>query len=325
MPSAKARSGGGSRSRRSYSRAKLDYFGAALTAYDRLLTVGPSTFLIEGAIDRANVGEEVLDGGYRPAGTRDDYDVYGRRDGRRTLAVTDGRVLFSLRGPEADGIERIRTVLRARHGDVGRYHEVDDDFATVSETLGARPWTWHQPRPIRNDAREDGDLDGLDRTSTSFVATEAAVYFVEAYLYERESALDESALKAYLRGRSRAQNTRTTGVSVRGRVALVRMQLPIDDWTRQADAERETAPHTTWIPESVDGGVRFHHEGGDTVDAAHLATPVDPDFASGFETVGPGDAPRAEADDDETVQLFYETDGGDSRQVIASYEPEDRT
>jgi hypothetical protein len=89
------------------------------------------------------------------------------------------------------------------------------------------------------------------------------------------------------------------------------MQLPIDDWTRQADAERETAPHTTWIPESVD--------------AAHLATPVDSDFASGFETVGPGDAPRVETDDDETVRLFYETDGGDSRQVIASYEPEDRT
>ena len=55
------------------------------------------------------------------------------------------------------------------------------------------------------------------------------MYFVEAYLYERESALDESALKAYLRGRSRAQNTQTTGVSVRGRVASVKMQLPIDD------------------------------------------------------------------------------------------------
>jgi hypothetical protein len=301
---------------------RLDYFGVGIENYDLLLSAGPVA-VVEGEFDRGTVADAVSEGGYRRAGSLAGRDRYERVDGRATLAVGDGRLLYAPVGPDDDGGDRIGTVLRARRGEIPRYHETDEGFATLSATLGGRPWTWVHPTAFGTDPPA-----GVERTAEATTVTDDAVYVLRSFLYPAAGDVDEATLRSYLETSSRAPESRTTDLEVDGRVATAEIHLDHATYRRMTD-DAGPFPQVTWTADRVDGGVRLRHEAGDPVPATALRVQylladgrVDADRQFGGGEVGPGDglvvAPPADA---ERVLLWYEW-GEESRAVVADYDLE---
>ncbi len=264
----------------------------------------------------------MLDGGYEETGSIEGYDLYARRDGRRTLAVADGRLLFCLRGPSETGLGRVRTAIGAGRGEVRRYHEASDDFGAISDALGGRPWVWcHGAEP------DDGLPDAVERRGTTFAATPEAVYFSEGFLFERTAAVDRGRVKSWLRDRDRPLQATRTDVRTSGRVVVADVHLTHEDWRGLRDGTPVRLPLVTWVPDGDpgDGVVRFHHVAGDPVDADRLSVRVNGEAVTpsvAGDRVGPGDTVAVDLDEPLTndARLWFDQGNG-SGAAIAGYRP----
>lgn len=257
----------------------LDWFGRGYAHYDRALMVDEA-IVLEGTIDRSVVEDAFADTAYETAGIYEGYDLYGRSDVRRTVAIGADAIVFS---KDEHSERNVKAVIDAADGRIDRYQESDEGFGRLLESSGSRPTNWFTP----------GDGDFVQAISATYDAD--YVYHVYHRLYSDPSSIAEADLEAEFRRNGNRLNRRATTVDTDGRLATVVQQY---DRGTYPDASTDYEwPQITWgIDHHEDAEeVTIHHEAGESVDAELLAVeygpdePADAQFADEYDTVEPGD------------------------------------
>ncbi|SFS08052.1 hypothetical protein SAMN05216559_3343 [Halomicrobium zhouii] len=307
--------------RRGYHRAELDYFGIGYENYDRLVTTNLAT-VIEAEFAADEVAATLADTAYEPDGSYRDYDLYARSDVPRRVAVRDGVVVWtSSVGFDATNLE---ATIDAGRGDVERYHEADDDFAAVTEAVGAS-------RLLYVGSGHPGLATEYATMGADAFRISDASYQILLERYPEGQAVPAGRIRRILEDEPHelTSEAETADVGVEGRLARVEARVPLAP-DRDRDPIRDP-PQVTWGA-SFDADARtvtIRHEAGEEVDADWLWYDVDfPDdygeiakepLWSERDAVGPGD--RATIDlsdgpDADGIQLVYGPEGIGSRTLF---------
>lgn len=307
--------------RRASQRIGLDYFGIGYENYDRLVDTNLAT-VVEAAFSVDEVASALADTAYEPDGTYRDYDLFARSDVTRRVAVRDGVIVWTnARHHRAANLE---ATIDAGRGDVERYHDADDDFAAVTEAVGAsrllyvggsHPGLVTERATMGADAFRFGD----------------AGYQVLLERYSDGRAVSEERVRRALETQTAelTSEAETPDVGVDGRFARVEARVPL-----APDGDRDPIdepPQVTWgasfDPETR--AVTIRHEAGDRVDADWLW--YDVDFADDYgeiekeplwsdrDAVGPGDRATVDLSDSPDaggVQIEYGPAGIGSRTLF---------
>ena len=314
-------------------RSLSDYVGVEYDAFDQALSF-ESVFVGLGDIDRAAVDRTLAGTRYESAGSQDGFALYTRSDIPRALAVGDGAIVNAVadeqqfRGANTSGVDaalgRVRTTLDAKAGRVDRQHEVDEDFALVTDRARAQKFTWI------GGLRENAPDAVTGATGMTFDS--ATVYFLWLDVYANAAAVpSKSDLRRSLESDDRAINATMTDLQVNGRVVSIEHAMDLEQYRQRFyDEDHYIAPYTTWgvdwDPESLQ--LTFTYEAGsEAIESGRLVTY--PEY--GFEEPDPFDAHDGpfEPSDSATLQLtddhanFYRADwhapDGDSSTYMVNY------
>lgn len=293
--------------------SRADWFGHGYSHYDRALVVDRA-IVLEGEIDRSVVESAASETAYEPAGTYEDYDLYGRSDVRRTVAVGDDAIVFS---SDENSERNVIAVIDAADGRIGRYHETDEDFERVLDASGRRPFNWFTPT----------DTAVVEAVSTSYDAE--SFYHVHHRLYPDESSLSEAELEREFESTEGRLDPQSFDVYSDGRLATVVQQF--DRETYLDTGSEYDWPQVTWGVDHDENAeqVTIRHEAGESIDAELLTVHYRPgadgtaetQFADEYETVEPGDGLALELSarrDVRQVQVSY-TPGEDATSLLIDY------
>lgn len=280
--------------------APPDYFGTDFEEYDRAVATA-GAYVFEGSTDPETVGDALDGTGYEYVGSYGGYDLYNRTDVPRTVAATDGAVLW------ASGDDRrrsIEAVADAGAGRVPRRHETDDAFATITDAAGANGFD-------AIDGLEIGLEAGADAlaTATAHTYRGSTGFFRSQYLFETEAEVPQPRrIRRELRAEETAVRADAADVRVEGRRLVVEFRTEGDD----VDVGWRT-PQITWGADHDPDAetVTLRHEAGDSVDAETvvvtvrnegsdsglLDSPEGRQFTDEYDTVGPGDSLSVPVDD----------------------------
>jgi hypothetical protein len=92
---------------RGFLKSSMDYVGIGYDNYDRVLG-NFVTIVAEVDVDRGTVEGTLLDSGYEAQGAYEGYDLYGRSDLPRTVAVGDEAIVFSRSSYHESDVRRTR-------------------------------------------------------------------------------------------------------------------------------------------------------------------------------------------------------------------------
>lgn len=292
--------------------AATDWFGLDDDAYEHVVHAG-TAIAIEADVGAGTVADALTAGGYESRGTYEEYDTYARPDDDRFAAVRDGAIVWG-DGPES--AHDVRAVVDAGAGRADRYHEADDDFATLSARVGASPSVAYGFSWVGS--------SGASLTAASVRFDDEAVYYVQDLLYPPNASIPVDEIKRDLRsGRRRARRAAAVDVETDGRIASVEMRLPNDRGSSGGIADH---PIATWSHEvdSQGGTVTIRHEAGQSVPADHLelaGTDAGHDaghWSDAYDTVGPGASITVTpADETTTLRVYYAPDESASMTLYA--------
>jgi len=291
-----------------------DWLGTEFQAYTEAIAIGPA--VVYGSdTDPETVGDAVARTNYERTGAYEGYELYEREDPGRTVAVTDGTVIWV---SHERGRAVATALVDARAGRVVRRHEVDEAFDAITE-----------PGPLDFDVIGGIGL-GLESTSgasmvaTSFAYGEDVSYTRSQYLFSDPEAVPVDDIEGEIRESDDFRNVSVAEVRTDDRRAVVELRQETD----VNPGEWSPTPQITWgadhHPESDE--LTLRHEAGDGVDAEALSiatgaslgedTEGAPDlrqFADGYDTVEPGDAITVGTDDGvERVTVSFSPDDGTS-------------
>lgn len=280
--------------------APPDYLGTAFEAYDRAVAVA-GAYAFEGPTDPETVADALDGTGYDRIGSYEEYDLYDRTDVPRTVAATDGAVLW------ASGEDRrrsIETVADVGAGRIPRRHATDEDFAAITDAAGANGFNTINGLELGLEATADALT-----TATTHTYRESTGYFRSQYLFETADDVPE---RRQVRRELRAEETAVRADAADVRVEGRRLVVELRTGGSEVEAGWRT-PQITWGTEyDSDGGtVELRHEAGDSVDADTVVVTVrnegaDPglldspegrQFTDEYDTVGPGDSLSVSVDD----------------------------
>jgi len=275
---------------------RLDYFGVGYDDYDRVIRFGPIV-VVEADVGGSAVAETLSSNGYRSTGSYGGYELFGRTDIQRTVAVEEQRLLFS-RGRESEA--NVTAVIDAEMGDVDRYHETDDSFATLSASVGSHPFSWLGRGTVSDQALTAG---------FSVTAEGDTVYYVLDELYPDGQTPSEAGFKERLNEDPRAVESAAVDVEMDGRVASATMEMSGEQYREVNGIETRSPSHPqiTWGIDHVedDGTVVIRHEAGESVDAGQVevrfggiqdGSLADEQFSARYDRVDPGDELRVDLD-----------------------------
>jgi hypothetical protein len=283
--------------------SQIDWFGHGYSYYDRTIMVDRA-IVLAGEIDRSAVEWAISETAYEPAGTYEGYDLYGRFDVRRTVAVGDDAIVFS---SDENSERNVKAVIDSGDGRIERYHETDEGFETVLDASGSRPFNWFTPT--------DGAL--IEAISTTYDTD--SVYHVRHRLYSDESSVSRKQLEREFESNGGELDPQALDVRSDGRLATV-----VQQYDREAYLDigsEHDWPQVTWGVDHDENAeqVTIRHEAGESIDAELLTidyrvpgevVTVDTQFADEYDTVEPGD--------DLALDLSARRD---ARQVQVSYTP----
>ena len=285
---------------------RLDWLGTPFESFELAVNVG-SAIVLEGPTDPATVAGAVGATTYTSAGEYEGYDLYTRLDVPRTIAAGDGAAVVAYGETRR---ETVQALVDARDGRVGRRHETDDAFATLSGEAGLADFTVFDSLGIVERSVSEALL-----SSTALEYTDEASYFQYQYLFPRPADVPRRAIRRELRASETALDADAVDVRSAGRRAVVDLRTDPPTGSR-------AAPVVTW---GVDydaraSSVTLRHEAGTPIDAAELIVRVgtveevdglpddldDPQFSDEYDVVEPGDSLRLPAGgDDELVRIEY--------------------
>lgn len=299
----------------------LDYFGVGFGNYDlalRLFDRQTDVHVLEGPIAQAEVGPVVQDSGYEAGGEHRGYDRYVREDVPRTVAVTEGRILFG-KGPRRDAA--IDLALDARAGDVPPATE-DPAFEQVTDAAGTRPF-------LMLDDGFSGIFDDyeIERIAVGIDFDESAFYYCH-YLRFLDDVPSRSDVRDEVESMEFGEEA--DAVDVHRDDRFVSMVFAVSSDVVQSEYQPSgSPPHCTWSVEADDEGYRIVHEAGEAVPAEQLSVRdtwademvLDVQFAEEYATVGPGDSLRVPADAIEEGPLTVIWEHRNSTAELLEYRP----
>lgn len=307
--------------------SQLDYLGIGYGTYERALWYGTEVVVLAD-FDPESVAETLVDSGFEQTDTTDRYHLFSRSDRDRAVAVGSGFVINSWASEPRRNVDAI---LDARAGDVPRFHEVDEDFARLTETAGDRLWTW---RIGPNSASEDFDGDVTEHVVSS--TADDRVYFVMQYLFAEGTTPSKSAIKRVLEDGDRAPSAQMTDIDIDGREVTIEYHDPDEEYRSEGDDPLAALPpHVTWGFDHDRAGetVTIRHEAGDEFGAGAVTVdvggdPADEQFADRFDRVGPGDELDVSVELDrwstgDAVWVTWEDPESESVSLLAEYHLEE--
>lgn len=114
------------------------------------LTFLDNTFVAAGDFDADRVVDAVREQEYTYGSEYEGYEIYDR-DEQSAIGISDDRLVgVSYRGELSPALT-IEIVVDAGAGDEDRYHEVDDDFASVTDELGTATFVGARTNPPREE------------------------------------------------------------------------------------------------------------------------------------------------------------------------------
>lgn len=304
----------------SIARSQTDYFGMAFEAYDRIIWLN-GVFVAEADVDVAAAGETLRETGYESAGTYRGYDFFDRSDNPRTVAVSDGAIVFS-RGDE-DRL-RVETVVDAGEGAIDRRHEADDQFALFIDRVGSYPFGWFGVGIT--DFQTEAPF-----ASMSYTFDEAAGYFIYHQYYPSGETPTEREIRTGIEENNRA--LRSAGVDIDIDESFVTVQMRIDAATFSERATEARIPLVTFgvAHDRSAGTLRIRNDGGGTLQTANLRLEPETELEGRIDWPGsalaPGDSIRLDVSglDETDIRIVYEFPGSDhDTATIFSYYLEER-
>lgn len=266
----------------------LDFFGVGFDNYDLAASFGSGwevdAVLLEGPVTPDEVAETVLASGYEDDGRARGYRWFGREDGPRAIAVTDGRLLFARR-PEPRGA--LEHLLDVREGAVPRLADADPAFDRVVRAGGQRPLVRYQFGVLPDSAGH------TVRFGCSWIDVD------EEWVYRGATGVFEEPVGTASEVRSTLEDAvrgpATLDVRVDGRFVEYVARYAPETFPGGVDSGRPTVPQVTWGVDERDDALVLRHEAGDPVPADRLELERDDgsalqvQFADEHQTVGPGD------------------------------------
>jgi hypothetical protein len=306
---------------RGFLKSSMDYFGIGYDNYDRVLG-NFVTIVAEVDVDRGTVEGALLDSGYEAQGSYEGYDLYGRSDLPRTVAVGDEAIVFSRSSYHESDVRRI---VDCGAGRIERRHRRDEQYAQLTEAAGSRPFVWlGVPMPYEWNAPETGGM--------TMTYDDSAAYFVHYLLFPEDDVPTVGSIREQMTDVQRAVDAYSVDVSLDGNLATIEMHQPLERYFQDLDATRLN-PQVTWgLDHDRDAGtVTLRHEAGDGVDAALLTVFVDESngsedesgtqFTDEYGTVTSGDSLTvAVGGPDEFVRLVFESADGDTMMTLVDYD-----
>ncbi|WP_256298326.1 hypothetical protein [Haloarchaeobius salinus] len=306
---------------RGFLKSSMDYFGLGYDNYDRIIG-NLVTLVAEVDVDRATVDETLLGSGYEAQGSYGAFEMYGRSDLPRTVAVGDEAIVFSRSSHHETDVRRI---VDTGSGRIRPRHTRDEQFARVTEAAGAHPFTWTGSVPFQ-------DWESLDMWAMSTVYDDSAAYFVHTLLFPENDVPTMSRIKEEMADVQRAIDAHSVDISLEGALATIEMHQPLERYFQDLDVNRLN-PQITWgLDHDTDAGtVTIRHDAGDAVRAELLTVYVDgsnggedvapSQFADEYTTVTSGDSLTVEVGGlDESVRLVFESSDGDTMMTLVDYD-----
>lgn len=275
-----------------FQKPYLDYFGVG---YDDLTQVIgmhaiDTTYVLTGSFAPATVGETLTGSGYTEGTTYGGFTLFTRSDTPRTAAVTDGAIVW-VRHARSRAI--VEAVIDARTGDVERHHEADEEFATVTEAVGSRPWVF---AGLGIDPTGEALYAGL-----SYTFDAEHVYYIQTTVYPEGVSTTEQELKNSLTSSSRGLSAWAVDIQIDGRISTVEMGIAPESRPKQYDGV--TVPLITWGIDDADGELTIRHEAGNPTPAESITlyartgsdrTELDAQFADAHDIITPGNSVTVE-------------------------------
>ena len=304
--------------------SSTDWLGTSFEEYDLAVHArgfSQNVYVFEGNTDPDIVADAVADTGFEPAGSYEGYDLYEREDVPRTVASTDGAVLWADEGGRAV----IETFIDAHDGRVDRRHEVDEQFETMTDAVGLTEFDIVGGLHHQMDAIEDAAITGM-----SFAHHDDAMYIRSQALFEDEDEVPKRRVERELRATEMLVEADGVDVRTEGRRSVVEARfggLVSDEVPR--------IPQITWSvsydPDADTATIR--HEAGDPVEADMLCvhtkrrnrlnTEADVQFADRYEQVEPGDTLDVSFDGQSSVYVHIEYDPSDNNVIpMLTYNPD---
>ncbi|MFB6184786.1 MAG: hypothetical protein ABEI96_09555 [Haloarculaceae archaeon] len=294
--------------------SELDYFGVGYAAYDELLHTDAGTVVLA-PFDRDTVARTLTESGYETAESYHDYDLFARQDVHRRAAVGDGVVVWtSERVHDAPDVEAL---VDARAGRVDRYHEENDGFARLSESIGESRMV--ELVPPKAGVRYWTSCEG-------FRFDDGTAYHVRSFRYPEGTEFPKRELKRRsVAGTILTREVEHADIRIEGRTATFEGEIPPGEGVHPGNVTPPYPPQITWgVTRDADAGtVTVRHEAGDSVaaDALALGFTLDPDagaFAvpnheplfTDVETVEPGDTATVDVSDEPAVTVRKSTGDG---------------
>lgn len=306
-----------------------DYVGFHVDEAD--VVVGTDTSaVLAGDVDRPAVRDALARTAYEPAGTNGDYDVYERPDRDQVVGVGPDAVVFGLGSAARDAMA---VTLTASRSESPRYHEDDEDLATLIDGTGMRRWAWLWPSGIGVGTPEDLREDTVG-WATAFDHRGGTAYFVETWVFPETDDPTAGTIKGSLKqagpaGAADPTNASAVDVSVDGRVATVAMQFDPDFVQEEFGGAAGPVPYTSWRStyDAAAERLTVRHEVGDsiptdrlTIQAPGLTVPA-PEAGDVGDRIEPGDeltVSTADLGAGTTVRLVYRDPNGSSTTTLFS-------
>lgn len=303
----------------------VDYFGVGIRNYDLAFTLQGglnNVAVLEGPVAPQEVQTTVLDSGYEAADPLAEYDRYVREDVPRTVAVTDGRIIFGM-GPERDAA--IQQALDASGGRITRATE-HPAFERVTDEARLRPFVWVGDRfgGFFDDYR-------IDRYAVCMDYDEDGIVHAMYVVFDDETP-SEAEIREEIEADEIGKSASVIEVSREDGFGSFEARVPLDVAKSDFQEAAGIPPQITWGVERPDDSILLRHDAGDAVPAADLVVAVgyedggrvqaDVQFTDRYQTVGPGatiEVPTDEIPQDEELTIWYVTDG--TEMTIFDVEP----
>lgn len=302
--------------------SRVDYFGVGLENYDLAFALSghPNDIVVlEGPVAPVEVGQTLVQSGYRPDGAVEGYDRYVRSDIPRTVAVTDGRILFGT-GPERDTAIQV-----ARDAHAGRIARATDDpaFQRIVDATGLRPFTMFGATHPR-----EPDDRAVEQRTSGFDFDEADLYYYSYTVYEGAAPSVET-IREEVEEMGMASDAAAVEIDSDGPFAAVEVRFSDD--TVQTDFADDVVhpPQITWGVEANADAYVLRHEAGEAVPAERLTlqegwgddVALETQFTQSYATVGPGDTIRVPRNEIDQGPLVVQWQWGDSTSPLLQYTP----
>jgi len=267
--------------------------------------------ILFGSFEVEAVTEAAVRAGYEETATDGDFTLYERSNQPYAAAVSED-VLVQSRHDEAASVAR--RVVGAGRGETDRYHEVDDGFDRLSETIGGTV-SWIHP---------DGSFDtpeGAIRSATGQQVVGDRAFFARVYLFGDASAASAEKVRSAVADEGNLPRTTPLDIAVDGRVGRAEYARDVEN---VFDGDRELQPIVAWGFDyrSAVEELTVTHRAGDEVVAERLTLrtedgPADRQFEDEYDSVGPSDSVTVSLSPDVRLRVVWELE--QSTSTLSTY------